>query len=244
MNQRKKKTWVRAVPQVPTTGVTLRKSADGKSLEYVYAEGGEDGSMTSSRLVPGQPSLRLLRRVWVQLSASDSRTHGPRLELTLLDATHPAARRRAADLAAGGAAAAAAEGGSLREAMRARLKETRREQHHQHHQHHQQQSVAEVVAGTTTTAMDESDDDGGGGRSGTTGGDDVVRISAASATAGDDGAWGGRMMTSSFEPRRRGSGGVFKRHRINKQQRAAIETFSRIFEDLTEGFASLSIAGG
>ena len=104
------KTWVRAVPTEPTSGVTLRKSADGKSLEYVYyakeeregggggggdsddgdSDDGGGGRLERSRLVPGQPPLRLLRRVWVQLSAADSRTHGPRLELTLLDASHPA----------------------------------------------------------------------------------------------------------------------------------------------------------
>jgi hypothetical protein len=68
----------------------------------------------------GQPALRLLRRVWVQLSTADSRTHGPRLELTLLDPKHPAAAAAAAE--GGRSAAAAAEGGSLRDAMRARLK--------------------------------------------------------------------------------------------------------------------------
>ena len=43
----------------------------------------------TGRPVPNAPELRLLTRVWVQMSAEDHLARGPRLVLTLLDPTHP-----------------------------------------------------------------------------------------------------------------------------------------------------------
>ena len=187
---REKKTWMKAVPPTPTPGVTLRRTPDGVGLEYAYASTGA--------LVPGQPTLRPLRRVWVQLSAAEGRARGPRLALTLLDPSHPEVRRRAGTVGAAGEA----EGGSLRDAMRARLGRAA-------------EGVGSNPAGGAGTVRAEEE------------------ASAVAAGSSEDERFSGRA-------RRQGvavNPGVtpsasFKRHRMSKSQRGALEALSRVFAGL------------
>ena len=62
-------------------GDTKTKTSAQPGVRYVDARTG--------RPVPNAPELRLLTRVWVQMSAEDHLARGPRLVLTLLDPTHP-----------------------------------------------------------------------------------------------------------------------------------------------------------
>jgi exosome complex exonuclease DIS3/RRP44/DIS3-like exonuclease 1 len=229
------KNWVRAAAREPTDGVTLRKASDGKSLEYVYTgRDGGGGAGGEGERVPGQPPLRLLRRVWVQLSAADSRTHGPRLELTLLDASHPTVRQAVARGGATSVGAGGAEGGSLKDAMRARLKHSRR-------------TATEDMAGSRgggysldSESVGTPSLDGGRQLSGAT------RLEEDATRSERNGATGAAALpgeSATSGARHRGGAGIFKRQRVNKRQRAAIEVFSRIFDDLADSFSSLAVEG-
>ena len=71
------KQWLQATPVVGVAGETLRrlKSVEGDSLNVVRSS---DDTVVRS--------YALLQKIWVQMSCTQTRTHGPKLELRLLDA--------------------------------------------------------------------------------------------------------------------------------------------------------------
>ena len=78
------KQWLQATPVVGVAGETLRrlKSVEGDSLNVVRSS---DDTVVRS--------YALLQKIWVQMSCTQTRTHGPKLELRLLDAeAHAGAR--------------------------------------------------------------------------------------------------------------------------------------------------------
>ena len=78
------KQWLQATPVVGVAGETLRRSTsvEGDSLNVVRSS---DDTVVRS--------YALLQKVWVQMSCTQTRTHGPKLELRLLDAgAHAGAR--------------------------------------------------------------------------------------------------------------------------------------------------------
>ena len=81
---------LRAVPPDPDPNVRLERVGRSRyEDENVGAPGVRYVDARTGRPVPNAPELRLLTRVWVQMSAEDHLARGPRLVLTLLDPTHP-----------------------------------------------------------------------------------------------------------------------------------------------------------
>ena len=91
---------LRAVPPEPDPNVRLERVGVGRNENAAEAETASDGDskgaagvryvdVRTGRAVPNAPELRLLTRVWVQMSAEDHLARGPRLVLTLLDPSHP-----------------------------------------------------------------------------------------------------------------------------------------------------------
>ena len=91
---------LRAVPPEPDPNVRLERVGVGRNENAAEAETASDGDSKGApgvryvdartgRAVPNAPELRLLTRVWVQMSAEDHLARGPRLVLTLLDPSHP-----------------------------------------------------------------------------------------------------------------------------------------------------------
>ena len=81
---------LRAVPPNPDPNVRLERVGRSRyEDENVGAPGVRYVDARTGRPVPNAPELRLLTRVWVQMSAEDHLARGPRLVLTLLDPTHP-----------------------------------------------------------------------------------------------------------------------------------------------------------
>ena len=81
---------LRAVPPEPDPNVRLERVGRSRyEDERAPAPGVRYVDARTGRPVPNAPELRLLTRVWVQMSAEDHLARGPRLVLTLLDPTHP-----------------------------------------------------------------------------------------------------------------------------------------------------------
>lgn len=130
---------LRAVPPEPDPNVRLERVGVGRNENAAEAETASDGDSKGAagiryvdartgRAVPNAPELRLLTRVWVQMSAEDHLARGPRLVLTLLDPSHPdaiaAAERereretRSKTTPRGGEGNLRGGGGNLRDAVR------------------------------------------------------------------------------------------------------------------------------
>ena len=128
--------YLRAVPPEPDPNVRLERVGVGRDVNASESETAARGDAKGApglryvdartgRAVPNAPELRLLTRVWVQMSAEDHLARGPRLVLTLLDPKHPDAvvaaqrvREKENRGGGGGGNRGGGGGGNLRDAVR------------------------------------------------------------------------------------------------------------------------------